>query len=142
MPVFLADELITRLDALTTLRNKLVKERHVLTSLEIISLEKDFSSIAGWFLFYEIPVKFSQKAQTYKITDPNIKSKLVDENASRWFQELVSLFELTERSELQERRMVQLRSFLSETETPIEEENGKLSMKLNRLPFKSGRIGQ
>jgi hypothetical protein len=142
MTVFLADELITRLDALTTLRYKLVKERHVLTSLEIISLEKDFSSIAGWFLFYEIPVKFSQKAQTYKITDPNIKSKLVDENASRWFQELVSLFELTERSETQERRMVQLRSFLSETEIPIEEENGKLSMKLNRLPFKSGRIGQ
>lgn len=141
MTVFLADELITRLDALTTLRYKLVKERHVLTSLEIISLEKDFSSIAGWFLFYEIPVKFSQKAQTYKITDPNIKSKLVDENASRWFQELVSLFELTERSETQERRMVQLRSFLSETEIPIEEENGKLSMKLNRLPFKSGRIG-
>lgn len=141
MAVFLADELITRLDALTKLRHKLVQDRHTLTSLEIISLEKDFSSIAGWFLWYEIPIKYSAKSQKYKITDPEIKSKLVDEDASRWFQELVHLSESSERTELQERRMIQLRSFLEETEIPIEEENGKLIMKLNRLPFKSGRIG-
>lgn len=138
--MFLEDELITRLDALTLLKKRLTKERHVLTSLEIISLEKDFSSLAGWFLFYEIPIKYSAKSQKYKITDPEIKNKLVDADASRWFQELISLFELPERTETQERRIVQLQSFLSETEIPIEEQNGKLVMKLNRLPFRSGRI--
>jgi len=141
MPKFLESELISRLESLTTVRKQLIDERYRFTSFEIASYEKDFSLLAGWFLFYNIPISYSEKKKRYIILDQSIKEEIVDSDVGRWIEELSELNVQKEKTEQQERRIVQLLSFLEEKGVEVNrKENERVKIMLSRLPFKGGKL--